>query len=770
MKKLLLKSAVVAATVLTVSCQKQESVELQNVREISAVLPSEDSKVSMTQGTESLSLLWEEGDNLTIIGSSAKTYTLVSGEGTNSAVFSGEAVYGTTFTAIIPGSFTSEEAFSASSYEGQIQTGNASTAHLSINAIAKDLASYETIDFADAKKSGVIKFHLQLPAGVTSASKVALKAEKDIFYSTNAETPKVSELSLSLANCEMTDNILTAYMNTSIQEAVLADGDKLTVSVLSGDNVYTKEITPGAVTFQGGASSVIKLNNQNWTVKAYLAGEGTQTSPYLLYDTDDLLAIKDYFIAGQKVYFKVMADIDMTDVSWTPLNAAEPYTNIIDFDGNDKTISNFASSNTHYGGFFGVLYGECHDVTFKDAVISSNKDDCGVLGGYIGTNGKPGVVRNVKIEGAKVTVTYTSGYPAGIVASNAYNGTFEGCSVSGELINNSTYASATCATGGYVGKAVGGTVKFSNCSFNGTVTSKNKQKYTGGIVGWSAATNVIVDKCRIAGTINASAQRVGSVVGHWNTGTISNTSSTATISASGCSNVAGLVGLNQGLTTVEKSSYSGKVTGFDCIGGIVGNTEGVMNIINCYTQGSIQGALTSGGQCVGGICGELRKGSTVKNCYSTMDIKAYQVIGSIVGRACGAGWSKDTDYSNVVEKCIAWASKIETTRKNEDGGSSGAVIGFASRYNTYTDNFRNPNMDFQGSWADKGTPVDQDNVTAAAPLTVGTCAGNSWSGFNYIYPYHGKAASSTSTVSAVAQTLNWDANIWDFANVLPVLK
>lgn len=500
-------------------------------------------------------------------------------------------------------------------------------------------------------------------------------------------------------------------------------------------------------------------------------GAGTSDSPYLIYSVGQLLDIDSVLVSGTKTYFKLMNDLDMQAItSWHPVNAEEPYDKQIDFDGNSKTISNFSCTETHYGGFFGVLYGECHDICFKNPVISSTKDDCGVLGGFIGTNGKPGMVRNVTIDEAKVNVAFVVDVPVGIVASNAYNGTFEGCRVSGEIVNKSTSSGTRCATGGYIGKAVGGTVTFADCSFEGTVTSANSQRYTGGFIGWSAAPNVNLDKCRVAGTINASGQRVGSIVGHWASGRISNTSSTASINASSCSYVGGLVGLNSDVAVVEKSSYSGILKAFNASGGIVGYTEGKIEVRNCYTQGQIFGATTNGGQTLGGICGELMQNSVIRNCYSTMEIQAYQVIGSIVGRACNGGWSKDSNFSNVVEKCIAWPSRLIAVRKNEDGGSSGAIIGFASRYNTYTDNYRSPHIDFQGSWTDKGTPTDQDNVSPSSPLTAGTGAGNSWTGFNYIYPYHGKAASSSATISSVAKSLSWDEDIWDLSNDIPTLK
>ena len=37
-------------------------------------------------------------------------------------------------------------------------------------------------------------------------------------------------------------------------------------------------------------------------------------------------------------------------------------------------------------------------------------------------------------------------------------------------------------------------------------------------------------------------------------------------------------------------------------------------------------------------------------------------------------------------------------------------------------------------------------------------------------PYHGKAASAGSTLSTVAQSAGWSAQVWDFSSEIPELK
>jgi hypothetical protein len=100
----------------------------------------------------------------------------------------------------------------------------------------------------------------------------------------------------------------------------------------------------------------------------------------------------------------------MTGIDWEPLNAASPYDKEIDFDGDGHTISNFTCSAASYPSFFGVLFGKCHDVTFKNATVNASSKGCGILGGYGGTSGKPCEVDHVHVQGS---VTSTAGNAVG---------------------------------------------------------------------------------------------------------------------------------------------------------------------------------------------------------------------------------------------------------------------------------------------------------------------------------------------------------------------
>ena len=141
--------------------------------------------------------------------------------------------------------------------------------------------------------------------------------------------------------------------------------------------------------------------------RAYVApdaGSGTKNDPYNLYTAADMLKMSELLVPGTKVYFRMKADIDMEGIDWVPLNFASPYDNCVDFDGAGHTISNFTSTFANYPSFFGVLYGNVHDVTFANAVIESAVGGAtGIIGSYCGTTVsgvlKAGEAHRVHVQG-----------------------------------------------------------------------------------------------------------------------------------------------------------------------------------------------------------------------------------------------------------------------------------------------------------------------------------------------------------------------------------
>ena len=145
---------------------------------------------------------------------------------------------------------------------------------------------------------------------------------------------------------------------------------------------------------------------------ARVTGSGTQDDPYLIENHVHMTQMRALSPENKKTYYRLEADIDMSEVkTWTPTNWDGEFTRQISFDGNGKTISNFTpvafvaddqTSAAGYPSLFGVLWGECKDLTIKDSKIVTTNSSVGFIGGFVGTTGKPATVENVHIVNCEV--------------------------------------------------------------------------------------------------------------------------------------------------------------------------------------------------------------------------------------------------------------------------------------------------------------------------------------------------------------------------------
>ena len=475
------------------------------------------------------------------------------------------------------------------------------------------------------------------------------------------------------------------------------------------------------------------------TPEEITAGSGTEADPYLLKTAGQVFNIKSVLRKGETVHVRLDADVDLKKQKWTPLNFEDPYDLGIHFDGGGHKITNFSCYDAKtYAGFFGVLNGVCENVEFVDATVLGISGNCGLLGGWAGTNGGiTAVVSNVK---ASVTVTNEAAgevHTGGLVGVAA-NAEFRNCTVSANVISNVLHDKQKAACGGIVGKTNAG-VGISGCSVSGNVTN-NDGKYTGGVIGWESKGDISVTGCTVNATVRGERERVGGIIGHFQGGLIS------------------------------RCLFSGDVsTGDRTVGGIVGHAEGVRTdgsdseISDCISSGSVTGKYV----LVGGIAGDVMKNTIVTRCLSEARVEGQAAVGGLIGRACGGGWKFGEAFGVKVTKCLAWNGSVTGTRNdnNYSGASgNGAVIGFTSLTNTLEDCLRKSGFSLKANYC--SGLYDQENAGPSSPLVItGTPEG-----YNYIYPYHGKAATAGTTASGAAQSLGWDASVWDFSKAVPSLK
>lgn len=806
MRRFLDMFALASAVALSaISCAKESDDQVndgtKNRITITASLPDElVTKVKFEAGASVIKPSWEQTDVIRIISETGKseTYSIKEING-KTATFEGNELEGTSFTAIYPGNYETAEALGNRSYTGQVQKGNGSTAHLQLNAMAAGLSDISNISFADAgaKLNGAVKLYVKLPEYVTSPKEVSLSAASDLFFTDNAGSAKSSSLGLSLENVDISvDHIFTAYLMSSWTEAVIEAGTELTLTVKAEGVSIKKPFTvEKSVNLAGGQLNTIQLNAENWNT--VLEGAGTESDPYRLSTTRDLLAMKPVLVKGQMTYFKLMNDIDMSSIkNWDPLNPDEPYDLGIVFDGGGHSLKNLTSKEKHYSSFFGVLYGKCYNVKFVDAeIVSASNSGAGIIGGYIGTGGKPAIVSGVEASG--IVTNAGKGQSVGGLGGNAREATIENCTVNVTVSNPMGDGVNRTATGGVVGKTMGSAVKIKNCVVRGIVeiTKGVNNTYTGGIVGWQVDAGSEITGCEVYATVKSAGERVGGIVGHYQGGTLSGCKFYGEVNAA--SRLAGgIAGITSSASIIENCLSSGKIICKNIVGGIVGMNENTLTIRCCESSSTIEinvngvdgvggvlGLASNGktvivedcifsgnmnvptGQRVGGIVGDLGTGSSVRRCYVSGNITGWAGVGGIVGRAGGLVWNANGNgYDNTIESCIAWFDNITATRGDENGGSSGIIVGYAGTKNTLKNCWRKSTVTLTANYCSE--VYDQEDADATTPLMINAVPPK----YTYIYPYHGKAAEASATVSSLAQSLGWSTDIWDFSGSEPKLK
>ena len=790
-----------AALALLAGCQEKISDELTGNEQtkptvdrtvITAGIPEKLSKVSMNVPEDGigLALAWEAGDELTVIGNTTETFVIKEGFTAHKAEFNGAAVEGDSFTILYPGSeYKTLENIKSVSFLDQTQKGNANVEHIFYQAMI-ETTDYTNLDFSKAKQSGVIKFLFQLPESATTVNSITLSATSDIFFTTNdLDGQKVSNLTLNLEDVDVSasERMLTAYMMLPWHDIAIAGGSKLTVTVEMPDSRFVQvlDVPENGLTILAGKVNVIGLNDKSWTEPLFFGGNGTEADPYQIKSYTHLDNVRKVINADTKTWFKMVDDIDMTGKDWTMYNGGIDNEFKYDFDGNDKTISNFSMTRSG-ASFFGAITGgsKVHDLKFNKVELS------GVDGGSnsVGTvsyNIIDGTVDNVDITDATITSSTSNGNNTGTgaIASRLYKGAISNCDVVGLTMNT---------TAERVAGIVGVNATNGNTIENCTVTDASiSGKYcTAGIVGRSSSTpTVIIKNCKLLGTntISSTSIAVGGILGENGGGAsiegckvnASLTTSWTASSGDKAAYIGGIIGYAKGNATVEQCTVSGNVTtdksNARVAGGIIGGSDqnntykiqecaylggeiisggragGIMGWIkyavtveNCYSTGTMRNATWSGG-ILGWHNGNGSQGS-VKNCYSTMTITTTgNGIGGIVGCFDSGSTTRSNDNTGTISGCIAWNTSIASTNS-----CSGCVTGGSGKASSISNCYRNPSM-ITGFTVSEPT----DNTSASA---------------NAGKPYHVLAAAADATVSSIAKTLGWSADIWDFTTDLPTLK
>lgn len=538
---------------------------------------------------------------------------------------------------------------------------------------------------------------------------------------------------------------------------------------------------------EGNAETVLEANDSTFYVKfarvtiagiKFKEGDGTEAKPYIIRESQDMLALANSLKSGATTHFKMEADIDMADLSeWAPVNAVAPYDKAVSFDGNGRKITNFHSNAANMPSFFGVLKGSVRNLTFERARIENgtSNDGAGVLAGQA-------INATITDVTAEVDVTVAGNNATGTKVGGLV-GCADGCIIKNINMKtnvNSTTSNGPNFVGGMVGMCDGAASVIENCHNEGDVTG---YYFIGGLIGAIVPENSKVTDCSAKGIVTAGARYIGGLVGYANKGF-----EITDCHAEGAVNVlnpycGGLLGASQGQMTAKRCWANVDVTTKNQTmnGGLIGNPAvtagntlvndgtayGNVVIEDCYAAGKVTATEASGtkGRMMGGLIGfyEANKLSgdkkfTVNRCYASGDVSSVNSNGAIAGLIGGAVLVSSNLKAGIgvtVTNCIAWNALVDNTT-TASGFSSAAIVGVIDTPCVVSNNYRRSDMVFRFR-AGEDQLFDQESANDLKTTST-------------MCPYHGKAADAGTTCSQVAKSLGWPEDVWDLSGEMPKLK
>ena len=762
--------AAIGLVVLTAACSKVNPVDetpAAKVMTIQATISDAATRVTFDPAFGSdfkptaMAHTWQEGDKLRITdaadASKTALFDLVDGAGTATGKFQGEGFEAASYNveAVPQGTFNT--GFT------QTQAKDGATDHLQFVATATGVTDLSS--FTLTETSGIIGFIAKLPEGVAETVK-SLEIAPQMFG-----FPITVTIELTEQEDVDSDDVLKVYANAPAGFSFPADSEIFLTfnSTDPAHSVYTRyQKFDAAITPVPGKFNYVKMNCSHIDQYAGANDDGSSTDPYLIADKYQMLAMKDLMKKNETTCFSLLADIDLADEAWIPLNIDEGFACGLDFDGNGHTISNLTCAGVPaYPSFVGVLNGSVRNLTFDKAKITGGGNVAGVLAGYVGSASVSLVgdisditVKNSEVTGSKRGLGGVAGYISKV------SETVKNCHAI-----NTTVTSTADRVGGLFGQ-VEKTFLVENCTAENVDVSGSIN--IGGLVGvgYGSFTN-----CTSSGAISSSNEAsntdiaLGGLVGYFENGTISHCSSSVdAIQETNGRDIGGLIG-KMLAGTVEKSYSTGNVKGLQRnVGGFIGlitNTSGKSVVTDSYCTGNVVANAYSGG-----FLGYHEKGTAeITHCYATGSVEGSFALGGMLGvTATGLSMSKSA----------GWNSSINATSHGSENWSSGAVVGVAYPTITLTDNYRNPAASLTVWWV-PDADYDHPDVSAAAPLVIKdietgelrptTAAGTGKGNDNYPqFAYHGKVEAGKTLSQLASTTLGWSSDVWDFSGDEPTLK
>lgn len=359
----------------------------------------------------------------------------------------------------------------------------------------------------------------------------------------------------------------------------------------------------------------------------FAGGNGTVEHPYQIANSEHLRNVELY----PSAHFVLTDDIVLPEVSagnnnFTPLFSDEkPFLGALDGAGHKITNLTVYNTETFYSGLFSVIgsTGSVKNLTLENA-SASGTNYVGIVAGW-----SLGSITDCTVSGT-VTHIAANGYKVfvGGIAGRA-EGNVDGCSAAVNL--TVTEAQVEVYVGGIVGYLSSGGSSSSPLTLtaSGTISvSSVNEVYVGGLVG-RASSSAYLSKCHTEMQITAIGSHTcaGGLVGYGD-GIINDSCTTGDVIANGTGSAysGGLIGKNNGGTTITRSFTTANVTTIGnteaSVGGLVG--WGYARISDCYTTGNMtaDAGSTYGRSYAGGLIGYGIDTTTVRNAYSSSAVSA----------------------------------------------------------------------------------------------------------------------------------------------------
>lgn len=431
------------------------------------------------------------------------------------------------------------------------------------------------------------------------------------------------------------------------------------------------------------------------------SGNGTEDDPYLIFNETQLSQVSN-FLNQEGVVFKLMKDLDLTDwiaennprQGWLPIGV-ESMPFMGKFLGNNHKVSGLMinRSSTDYVGFFGYISGASIDnLTIEGSSVMGASNVGGFLGYASGseitncnlslTTGVEGISNVGGFVGQSLNSNYSTFNVEVSVKAQSYLGGFVGLAkggnwqqgfVSGQRTSTGEYA------GGFAGKLT--SVTLSDIKQKGNVSG---QDYTGGFVGCSS--NGKFTRCDVESNVQG-AQYVSGFAGalEVTTSSFNTCFHKGTITATG-DYAGGIVGVSKGgcIEEMESCAHFGDVQGQNYVGGIVGavinvNKKPKLCIYKTYKSSNpkaedllytIQETILNG----------TSKSVPISNCTCVSDIKGNSFIGGIMGSDMStSGYIPDAKTSVLNSSYYMYLFKDESYTK-----INGYKLSFSHSYNRNT--------------------------------------------------------------------------------------